>query len=321
MSTEARSITLEGEGWVNVRNIRFTDREEPLEVTWTTSKTWEISVPLVFGANAISLQSVDFQGKDLGSLFSPGSDSIIITSAAKEPTPFEHLRITELHYHPADDGDLEFIELLNLSDQPLDLTGVTFDDGIDFSFEDGTSMVAGDYALVVRNRAAFESHYGSDLPIVGEYGPATSLSNRGERIELLDGPHRILAFAYRDDWFESTDGQGESLQVIDVQSDRSKWREVESWGTGSPSPGKADETKPPLPTVEWTTVMETGEVTEASYLRPIGMETVVEISNNLEDWNATVLDKITVSPMGDLEEVTLHIPRQEKAQYVRIVVK
>jgi hypothetical protein len=67
--------------------------------------------------------------------------------------------------------------------------------------------------------------------------------------------------------------------------------------------------------------METGEVTEASYLRPIGMETVVEISNNLEDWNATVLDKITVSPMGDLEEVTLHIPRQEKAQYVRIVVK
>ncbi|MEN9023346.1 MAG: lamin tail domain-containing protein [Verrucomicrobiales bacterium] len=321
MSTEARSITLEGEGWVNVRSVRFTDREEPLEVTWTTSKTWEISVPLVFGANTISLQSVDFQGKDLGSLFSPGSDSIIITSTAKEPTPFEHLRITELHYHPADDGDLEFIELLNLSDQPLDLTGVTFDDGIDFSFEDGTSMVAGDYALVVRNRAAFESHYGSDLPIVGEYGPATSLSNRGERLELLDGPHRILAFAYRDDWFESTDGQGESLQVIDVQSDRSKWREVESWGTGSPSPGKADETKPPLPTVEWTTVMETGEVTEASYLRPIGMETVVEISNNLEDWNATVLDKITVSPMGDLEEVTLHIPRQEKAQYVRIVVK
>ena len=193
--------------------------------------------------------------------------------------------------------------------------------GLIFPLQTGRRWWQATYALVVRNRAAFESHYGTDLPIVGEYGPATSLSNRGERVELLDGPHRILAFAYRDDWFESTDGQGESLQVIDVQSDRSKWREAESWGTGSPSPGKADETKPPLPTVEWATVMETGEVTEASYLRPIGMETVVEISNDLEDWDATVLDKITVSPMGDLEEVTLHIPRQEKAQYVRIVVK
>ena len=48
---------------------------------------------------------------------------------------------------------------------------------------------------------------------------------------------------------------------------------------------------------------------------------MIEISNDLENWDTAVLDKITVSPMGDLELVTLHIPRNEKTQYVRIVVK
>ena len=321
MSTEASSLTLEGDGWVNVRTIRLEGQEEPLDVTWTSNKTWELSVPLVSGPNTINLQAVDFQGNDLGTLFSPGADSITITSTAKEPTPFEHLRITELHYHPANDDDLEFIELHNLSDHPLDLTGVNFADGIEFAFADATTMAAGAYAVVVRDRTAFEATYGTDMLILGEYGPMTTLSNRGERVELLDGPHRILVFDYRDDWLDATDGQGKSLGIIDPQADRSQWGEAGSWGGGDPSPGKADDTEIPVPTVQWVKVIETGEAIEASYRRPIGLKNVVEISTDLQIWDTTVLDKITVSPMGDFEVVTLHIPREEKTQYVRIAVK
>ena len=321
MSTEESSITLEGDGWVNVRAIRLAGEEEPLEVTWTTSTTWKLNVPLLSGLNTISLQSVDFQGNDLGSLFSPGADSITVTSTATEPTPYEHLRITELHYHPANDDDLEFVELHNLSDQPLDLAGVKFVDGIDFVFSDGVTIDAGSYAVVVRNRVVFEADYGTDILILGEYGPATSLSNRGERVELLDGPHQILAFDYRDDWLETTDGQGESLQLVDAQFDRSQWGEAESWGTGNPSPGKAGEIEMPVPAVEWVDVVETADGIEASYRRPVGLEDAVEISTDLQSWATTVLDKITISPMGDLEVVTLHIPREEKTQYVRIIVK
>ena len=179
MSTEASSISIAGEGWVDVRTIRLVEHEEPLEVTWTASQTWEVTVPLVAGPNVINLQAVDFQGNDLGSLFSPGSDSITITSTAENRTPYEYLRITELHYHPDEDDDLEFIELHNLSNRSLDLGGTKFSDGVEFTFDDGISMPGGAYALLVRDRVAFEAQHGTDLTIIGEYGPATSLSNRG----------------------------------------------------------------------------------------------------------------------------------------------
>ena len=77
----------------------------------------------------------------------------------------------------------------------------------------------------------------------------------------------------------------------------------------------------PVPAVEWVDVVETADGIEASYRRPVGLEDAVEISTDLQSWATTVLDKITISPMGDLEVVTLHIPREEKTQYVRIIVK
>ena len=315
ISTEAVTVTLEGEGWVNVRTIRLAGQDEPLDVTWTSGKTWELIVPLVSGPNEVALNAYDFQDVLLA------SQNISITSTAPEATPFEHLRITEVHYHPSISDDLEFIELHNRSDRPLNLTGVTFTDGIDFAFANGTTMEGGAYAVVVRDRVSFEEQYGTDVPIIGQYGPATSLSNRGEPVELLDGPHRILAFNYRDDWLDETDGQGKSLQIIDAHDDRSKWGEARNWEAGDPSPGRASDTGIPIPFVSWVTVIETGNVIEASYQRTPGMEGVVEISTDLQNWDAAVLDKITVSPMGNLEVVTLHIPREEKTKYVRIVVK
>ena len=322
MSTEASSISIAGEGWVDVRTIRLVEHEEPLEVTWTASQTWEVTVPLVAGPNVINLQAVDFQGNDLGSLFSPGSDSITITSTAENRTPYEHLRITELHYHPDEDDDLEFIELHNLSNRSLDLGGTKFSDGVEFTFDDGISMPGGAYAVLVRDRVAFEARHGTDLTIIGEYGPATSLSNRGEGIELLDGPHRILAFDYRDDWFEVTDGGGESLQITDAKADRSAWGDSTSWRAADPSPGKAGDVDGEMPelSVAWLDVVETADGIEVSYRRPTGLADAVEISTDLRDWATAALEKITVSPMGEFEVVTLHISQEENTQYVRIVI-
>jgi hypothetical protein len=86
----------------------------------------------------------------------------------------DNLRVTEVMYNPADadtskgelnidNDEFEFIEPKNIGDDTLDLTDVSFIEGITFAFagSDVESLSAGQYVLVVRNKNAFESRYGS----------------------------------------------------------------------------------------------------------------------------------------------------------------
>lgn len=146
----------------------------------------------------------------------------------------QDLRITELMYNPADppagspytSDDFEFIELKNTGDEPIeDLSSVSFTDGIEFSFADSavTTLAPGEFVLVVRNMAAFESRYGTFLRdlIAGEYGGALNtkkLSNSGERIRLEDYWNGVIAeFQYNDtgSWPVLADGDGFSLVPLD----------------------------------------------------------------------------------------------------------
>ena len=79
------------------------------------------------------------------------------------------LRITEVMYNPLPsdtlDGDeFEFIELKNTGDETLDLRSVSFTSGVTFDFAGSavTTLGPGGFALVVKNKAAFESRYGTD---------------------------------------------------------------------------------------------------------------------------------------------------------------
>ena len=139
----------------------------------------------------------------------------------------QSLRMSELMYHPPD-PNAEFIELVNVGTDPIDLNRVHFGDGIRFSFST-LELQPGDLTLVVRDRAAFEDLYGSDAAIAGEY--EGSLSNRGERVSLNDAVGQIIqAFEYSDDWYPETDGDGFSLVVVEpaqgdpTLSDRTAWR-------------------------------------------------------------------------------------------------
>ncbi len=59
------------------------------------------------------------------------------------------LRITEVMYNPLGDGDLEFIELQNVSGVPLDLFGVRLEGGVDFAFP-AMSLGPQEYTVVVK---------------------------------------------------------------------------------------------------------------------------------------------------------------------------
>ncbi len=132
------------------------------------------------------------------------------------------LRITELMYNPpetgagADNDEGEFIELKNTGDETLDLSSVSFDQGVTFSFASGEvkSLGPGRFVLVVRNKQAFLSRYGEAFAgiIAGEY--TGKLANEGEAVLLVDtwnGP--IAQFEYGDGrgWPLAADGGGHSL--------------------------------------------------------------------------------------------------------------
>jgi hypothetical protein len=139
------------------------------------------------------------------------------------------LAVSELHYHPADptaaeqaagfnDADqFEFIELFNAGLGTLDLNGIEFINGIQFAFADSTirSLPAGQYLLLVKNRAAFEARYGTGRPVAGEY--SGQFNNAGERVTVADGSGAtIVDFTYGTllPWPTAPDGSGVSLEVI-----------------------------------------------------------------------------------------------------------
>jgi hypothetical protein len=149
----------------------------------------------------------------------------------------ESLRISELMYHPVDTGNpedpnSEYIELLNIGAETINLNLVSFTAGIDFTFG-AVELVPGDRTLLVRDLTAFEATYGPGLPVAGQY--AGSLNNAGERIELRDAAGQVIHdFTYRDDWYDTTDGDGFSLTVIDpVTTAPDAWSSEATWG---PSP-------------------------------------------------------------------------------------
>ncbi len=159
------------------------------------------------------------------------------------------LRVSELMYHPSDpppespfsDEDFEFVELTNIGATPIDLAGIAFTDGIGFAFPAWT-LNPGGHVLIVSNPAAFESRYGSSLPVAGQY--SGRLGNAGERVRMAaaDG-QPIQSFTYDDGWYPDTDGGAYSLVALDTGADNDAWSLASNWRAGAfagGSPGTAE---------------------------------------------------------------------------------
>ncbi len=146
------------------------------------------------------------------------------------PATSTNLVISEFSYNPVatpaelaagfTDQQFEFIELLNISETPVELTGCRFDDGISFAFPARSAILPGQRIVLVSNEAAFQSRY-PGVPVFGVFANESNLSNSGERLELLNaagGP--IFDFTYDDKlpWPEAPDGTGFSLVLINPLS-------------------------------------------------------------------------------------------------------
>jgi hypothetical protein len=122
--------------------------------------------------------------------------------------------INEIFYHAPDDiEDLEYVELHNSGDQPVDLSGWAFTRGMKFKFPPGTQIKAKGFLVLCRNRERFKEYY--NTPVAGVFDQP--LSNKGERVELSDASGKVVdAIRYSDSapWPMGADGFSGSLERI-----------------------------------------------------------------------------------------------------------
>ncbi|MFT5527075.1 MAG: hypothetical protein ACI9HK_005057, partial [Pirellulaceae bacterium] len=214
-------VTLQGNGWIDVAEIRQIGNTSALNVVWIDEDTWEIVLPLSPGANELRIEAYDRQGALLA------SDSTTVTTTAQQPTLIDALRISEVMYHPHDPpagsvwdaNQFEFIELTNISNAAISLASAEFVNGVTFSFPTLT-LQPHEFVVVVRNQAAFESRYGTGVTIAGEF--SGGLRNSGETVQLNDSAgSSITLFTYDDGgvWPGRADGDGSSLEVTDFAGD------------------------------------------------------------------------------------------------------
>jgi hypothetical protein len=195
------------------------------------------------GRNILAIQGMNHSRTSSDLLISAELEAGIVRSANEFPFSnaldlLAGLRVTELMYHAENGSNFDYIELQNIGEASLDLTGVRFDGGITFTFPEMT-LEAGRHVIVAGDTTAFISAYGSHIPVAGEY--SGNLSNGGEKI-VLQLPHpleaAILRFEYNDNWNPNTDGEGYSLVITDPGIHPAAWNWPESWSSTSPSPGR-----------------------------------------------------------------------------------
>ena len=163
-------------------------------------------------------------------------DSLIFSG--EDAHPQQDLRITEINYNPhaaitefgeldSDNDSFEFVEIKNIGETSIDLTGLrlvesTIDadaQGITFTFTE-EQLEAGKHVVVVKSQAAFQSRFGDDVKVAGEF--QGKLSNGGETLTMIDGGGDIIQqFQYddSDDWPELADGNGASLEIVNAAGD------------------------------------------------------------------------------------------------------
>jgi len=180
--------------------------------------------------------------------------------------------ITEIMYHPDwyatgwlyDNDQYEYIELYNPNPAGVTLYDYgqgeawKFVDGIDYTFPsppDEVTIPAGEYIVVVKNSSAFALRY-SSVPLSKVFGPYDGwLANDGEKIELAKPGDEYLGTRYYirvervnysdglhpgdnpsdvDLWPTAADGQGSSLERIDISLYAN---DPNNWIADTPSPG------------------------------------------------------------------------------------
>lgn len=171
----------------------------------------------------------------------------LIGGRVAEPGDIE---ISEIHYHPAAYTDTdplpecidrcyEFVEILNVADCDISLTGCRFPDGQPANeLTLGPAIIkSGGHAVVARDREAFFTRYGTNVTPVA-YWIYGGLSDSGETVRLVAANGVTLDqvdYETKGDWPKSADGDGNSANRTAFGQTATS----SDWKGAPPTPGYA----------------------------------------------------------------------------------
>lgn len=227
----------------------------------------------------------------------------------RPPMDYAALRISELMYAPPQpelgspftDDDFAWLELCNAGANPLDLEGVSFDNGINHTFQP-LLLQPGERLALARNLEAFATLYPTNgirvLPWTGG-----ALARGGETLSLKapDGSN-ILTFAYTRTWYPETFNTGSSLVAVDLAAPEPLWSTPSQWRPSQTVHGTPG--APELPVLANPALTATGLLlVEAS-----GVRDSIELwfSADLSTWN--LCDPAAWSRTNDLLAIDIRHP-------------
>jgi len=226
-----------------------------LRALWKSEEIVEFQPEQAIPAEGLSLgrtYRVRARMKDDTDLWSHWSEPVEFATAdpTMRPPHLDGLRVSEVMYNPPGGPDFEFIELINVGGARLDLREVAFVDGIEFAFAGSQVefLRPREVVVVVKDLAVFTARYESrGLPrIAGTYDGR--LDNAGDRVRLrLSSDADILDFTYDNTWHPASDGNGSSLNILDLSMPADDWSLAESWFPSSVlhgTPGTLDDGQP-----------------------------------------------------------------------------
>ncbi|MBM3845869.1 MAG: hypothetical protein FJ405_06245, partial [Verrucomicrobia bacterium] len=206
--------------------------EHKLNEIWTSVHTTG------FPSSAPARRAGLFLATDTAQGIKATFDFAILVNPSAASSLSENLRVSEIMYNPPGGSEYEFVELLNIGDASLDLTGVQFTEGIAYTFGP-TTLGAKEHLVVVKNQELFSSRYRTAGMKIAPGIFSGRLDNGGERISLADSNGLVflsLSYGTTQPWPTEADGTGKSLESRNPSgnaADPANWRASPEAG-GSP---------------------------------------------------------------------------------------
>jgi hypothetical protein len=228
-TTSNQVVTITGYAPVDAKDIAVNGVIYP--VTWAANfTTWTVRVALTNATNVLIVQGLDLKGQQVAG--ARATNTVNYAGAPLEP--ITSVVINEIMFQPTVAGT-EYLELFNNS------TNTTFDlagwrvNGIDYAFPGGSLIGPRSYLVLVKDRLAFTSTYGTNIVVFDQFDGG--LRSNGETISLIkpggapDGSDLIVDRVRYDGvlpWPVVPGITGFSFQLTDPAQDNSR---VGNWSS------------------------------------------------------------------------------------------
>ena len=138
----------------------------------------------------------------------------------------DDLVITEIYHSDPSGIELEFLELYNNTNQPVNLGGLYFDQGIEFAFDTSLSLTANEFVVICDDLHDFASVFDTNGLNIIEW-ESGALTNSGEPLVIKNTLDLIVDSVYYKGTKTWSDIDNSSIEIIDVNANNNQpenWR-------------------------------------------------------------------------------------------------